>query len=148
MVERYYYYLLDHKKHHFIIILTLFLVSILIPIYTPIINLTHASISSDSSSPTSTTDEIPPIHNTKSKPLPGGPTLNDPNLNLEQIFTGLDIPTSMAFVGPNDILVTEKNTGIVKRIINGQLSPELPLDVSVANAKERGMLGIAAGSKQ
>ncbi len=50
----------------------------------------------------------------------------------------------MAFVGPNDILVTEKNTGMVKRIINGQLNPEALLDVSVANLKERGMLGIAA----
>jgi glucose/arabinose dehydrogenase len=135
---------LNHKKRHIIIILTLLLVSILIPNHTSIINLAQASVSSDSSSTTSTTDDIPTIHNTRSKPLPGGPTLNDPNLNLEQIFTGLDIPTSMAFVGPNDILVTEKNTGIVKRIINGQLNPELPLDVSVANAKERGMLGIAA----
>jgi aldose sugar dehydrogenase len=51
----------------------------------------------------------------------------------------------MAFVGPNDILVTEKNTGTVKRILNGQLNPEALLDVSVANLAERGMLGIAAG---
>jgi aldose sugar dehydrogenase len=49
----------------------------------------------------------------------------------------------MAFAGPNDILVTEKNTGIVKRIINGQLNSEALLDVSVANVAERGMLGIA-----
>ena len=49
----------------------------------------------------------------------------------------------MAFVGPNDILVTEKNTGMVKRIINGQLNPKALLDVSVANVAERGMLGIA-----
>ena len=50
----------------------------------------------------------------------------------------------MTFVGPNDILVTEKNTGIVKRITNGQLNPEPVLDESIANVKERGMLGIAA----
>src|SRR5215217_1173206 len=129
-------------KPHIITILPLFLFLILIPIYIPIVNLAQASSSSDSTS--STTDDIPTIHNTKSKPLPGGPTLNDPNLNLEQIFTGLDQPTGMTFVGPNDILVTEKNTGIVKRITNGQLNPEPVLDVSIANIKERGMLGIAA----
>ena len=130
-------------KPHIITILPLFLFLILIPIYIPIVNLAQASSSSDSTSST-TTDDIPTIHNAKSKPLPGGPTLNDPNLNLEQIFTGLDQPTGMTFVGPNDILVTEKNTGIVKRITNGQLNPEPVLDVSIANVKERGMLGIAA----
>jgi aldose sugar dehydrogenase len=134
---------LRHIKGHIIIVFPVFFVLILLPSYIPIINLAQASSSSDSSTTTSSTDDIPTIHNTKSKPLPGGPTLKDPNLNLEQIFTGLDYPTGMAFVGPNDILVTEKNTGIVKRIINGQLSSEA-LDVSVANANERGMLGIAA----
>jgi aldose sugar dehydrogenase len=129
-------------KGYTITILSLFVVLILIPIYMPIVNLAQASSSSDSST-TSSTDIPTTIHNTKSKPLPGGPTLNDPNLNLEQIVTGLELPTSMAFVGPNDILVTEKNTGIVKRIINGQLNPESLLDVSVANVNERGMLGIA-----
>jgi glucose/arabinose dehydrogenase len=107
------------------------LVLILLPSYIPIVNLAQAS-----------SDEI-----TLEKyidPLPEGPTLNDANLNLEEISTGLDLPTGMTFVGPNDILVTEKNTGIVKRITNGQLNPEPVLDVSVANVKERGMLGIAA----
>jgi aldose sugar dehydrogenase len=129
-------------KPHIITILPLFLFLILIPIYIPIVNLAQASSSSDSTS--STTDDIPTIHNAKSDPLPEGPTLNDANLNLEEISTGLDLPTSMTFVGPNDILVTEKNTGIVKRITNGQLNPEPVLDVSIANIKERGMLGISA----
>lgn len=48
----------------------------------------------------------------------------------------------MAFVGPNDILVLEKNTGMVKRIKDGRvLSPPL-LDVTVATNSDRGMLGI------
>src|SRR5919112_521852 len=147
--RRYHYFSLKNIKAHIIIVFQLFLASILIltSSYLPIINLAQASSSSDSSSSsttTSSTDDIPTtIHNTKSKPLPGGPTLNDANLNLEQIFTGLDHPTSMAFAGPNDILVTEKNTGMVKRIINGQLNPKALLDVSVANVAERGMLGIA-----
>jgi glucose/arabinose dehydrogenase len=49
----------------------------------------------------------------------------------------------MAFLGPNDILVLEKNQGVVKRIVNGKLLPEPLLRVPVANKAERGMLGIA-----
>ena len=47
----------------------------------------------------------------------------------------------MAFLGPDDILVTEKETGIVKRILNGQILDEPVLDVAVANSIERGLLG-------
>ncbi|HKG70599.1 MAG TPA: hypothetical protein VKA87_01815, partial [Nitrososphaeraceae archaeon] len=114
-----------HIKGHIITVFPLFLVLILLPSYIPIVNLAQASSSSDSSSTTTTTssteedDDIPTIHNAKSHPLPEAPTLNDANLNLEEISTGLDLPTGMTFVGPNDILVTEKNTGIVKRITNG-----------------------------
>jgi glucose/arabinose dehydrogenase len=140
---------LSHIKGHIITVFSLFLFLILLPSYIPIVNLAQASSSSDSSSTITTSsteddDDIPTIHNTKSDPLPEGPTLNDANLNLEEISTGLDQPTGMTFVGPNDLLVTEKNTGIVKRITNGQLNPEPVLDVSIANIKERGMLGIAA----
>ena len=49
----------------------------------------------------------------------------------------------MAFLGPNDIEVLEKNTGIVHRILNGKILPEPLLDVNVANQSERGLLGIA-----
>src|SRR5919198_4848801 len=87
----------------------------------------------------------PPItHNTRARAAVGGPTLNDPNLKVEQIInTGLDSTTGMAFLGPNDILVLEKDTGIVHRIVNGKMLPEPLLDVNVANQAERGMLGIA-----
>ena len=44
---------------------------------------------------------------------PNGPTVKDDNLVVEKITDGLDFPTSMAFLGPNDILVTEKETGKV-----------------------------------
>ena len=30
-------------------------------------------------------------------------------------------PTTLAFVGPDDILVLEKNKGTVQRIVNGQM---------------------------
>ena len=87
----------------------------------------------------------PPItHNTRARPSLTGPTLNDPNLKVEQIINrGFDDPTSMAFLGPNDILVLEKNTGKVHRILNGKILPEPLLDVNVANQAERGLLGIA-----
>ncbi len=74
---------------------------------------------------------------------PNMPTINDDKLAVEKIADGLDFPTSMAFVGPNDILVTEKNTGEVMRVLNGQLQAQPVLDVAVANAIERGLLGIA-----
>ena len=74
---------------------------------------------------------------------PTGPTINDDSLTVERIVDDLEFPTSMAFLGPNDILVTEKTTGQVKRITNGFLAPQPVLDVPVASAIERGLLGIA-----
>jgi aldose sugar dehydrogenase len=72
-----------------------------------------------------------------------GPTINDPNLKVEVVFKGLKFPTSMAFLGPNDILVLEKNNGTVRRIVNGVMLPKPLLDVNVATLNDRGMLGIA-----
>jgi hypothetical protein len=49
----------------------------------------------------------------------------------------------MAFLGPNDMLVLEKEKGTVQRIVNGQNISQPLLDVNVAGSVERGMLGIA-----
>src|SRR5919197_112960 len=76
-------------------------------------------------------------------PSSAGPTINDPNLKVEVVFKDLKKPTSMTFLGPNDILVLEKDIGTVQRIINGKMLAEPLLDVNVANANERGLLGIA-----
>ena len=46
-------------------------------------------------------------------------------LKVEEVVRGLDLPTTMAFLGPNDILVLEKDKGTVQRIINGKILPEL-----------------------
>jgi aldose sugar dehydrogenase len=70
------------------------------------------------------------------------PIINDPNLKVEQVVEGLELPTTMAFLGPNDILVLEKDKGTVQRIVNGIMQEEPVLDVNVANAFKRGMLGI------
>ena len=71
------------------------------------------------------------------------PHINDKELKAELIVEGLKRPTSMAFLGPDDILVLQKNNGMVKRIVNGNILGTPLLDVEVANEKERGMLGIA-----
>ena len=57
------------------------------------------------------------------------PTLTDPNLKVELAASGLSYPTTMAFVGKDDILVLEKNNGTIKRIVNGNLLEEPVLDL-------------------
>ena len=53
---------------------------------------------------------------------PAGPTIEDDNLAVEKVTDGLRLSaTNMAFLGPNDILVTEKETGKVMRVIDGQV---------------------------
>ena len=74
---------------------------------------------------------------------PNGPTIFDPDLKAEVVFKGLKYPTSMTFLGPNDILVTEKDAGTVQRILNGTKLQQPLLNVSVATSAHRGMLGIA-----
>jgi aldose sugar dehydrogenase len=76
------------------------------------------------------------------------PTVNDSSLKVNLIFKGLQFPSSMAFIGPNDVLIAEKNTGTVMRITNGTLSSKPLLDVNVANKGERGMLGIAVANNE
>jgi glucose/arabinose dehydrogenase len=69
----------------------------------------------------------------------GKPKLTDSLLKVEEVVTGLDTPTTMAFLGPNDILVLEKDKGTVQRIIDGKLAGQPLLDVNVANSVERCM---------
>ena len=78
---------------------------------------------------------------------PSGPSIQDDNLLVEKVTDGLEIPTSMAFLGPNDLLVTEKETGKVIHIIDGQIQDEPALDVAVATSIERGLLGIATAKQ-
>jgi aldose sugar dehydrogenase len=48
----------------------------------------------------------------------------------------------MVFLGPNGILVLEKNEETVQRIIDCTILPDPLLNVNVTNKSERGMLGI------
>jgi glucose/arabinose dehydrogenase len=70
------------------------------------------------------------------------PSVVDPNLGVRTAATGLDMPTSIAFLGANDMLVLEKQTGRVQRVLNGTVAGSV-LDLGVNNASERGLLGIA-----
>ena len=76
------------------------------------------------------------------------PKVKDPDLVVHEIATGLAFPSSFAFLAPDDILVSEKNTGMVKRIINGTVLDKPILDVPVANKGERGLLGMAVDKSE
>jgi aldose sugar dehydrogenase len=80
---------------------------------------------------------------TRAEPSSEGPTFSDSNIKAEVVFEGLNNPTSMAFLGPNDILVLEKNEGTVNRIVDGKMLEEPLLHISVGQQVEWGMLGIA-----
>jgi len=69
------------------------------------------------------------------------PTVVDPGLDVRTAAAGFVTPVSLAFIGPNDMLVLEKNTGRVQRVLNG--AQTTALDLAVNNASERGLLGIA-----
>ena len=69
-------------------------------------------------------------------------TLRDPALGVATVVTGLNQPIAMAFLGPDDFLVTEKASGQVKRVVNG-LVTSVVLDLAVNSGSERGLLGIA-----
>jgi glucose/arabinose dehydrogenase len=72
------------------------------------------------------------------------PSIKDPNLGVELVSSDvLEFPTSMAFLGPDDILVLEKEKGTVQRIVNGKMLPAPVLTVAVASQVERCMCGIA-----
>jgi aldose sugar dehydrogenase len=74
------------------------------------------------------------------------PTVRDDDLTVKLVTDGLDSPTSMAFLDNNNILVLEKNTGMIKRVVNGVLLHDPLLKLNVVGKDppdERGLVGIA-----
>ncbi|HEV8622285.1 MAG TPA: PQQ-dependent sugar dehydrogenase [Actinomycetota bacterium] len=65
-----------------------------------------------------------------------------PKLAVRTVASGLTTPTSLAFLRPNDMFVLEKNTGRVRRVVEGVVGPSV-LDLAVNFASERGLLGVA-----
>jgi aldose sugar dehydrogenase len=71
-----------------------------------------------------------------------GPEMLNPRLGVRTVVDGLVTPTSLAFLGSNDILALEKNTGRVMRVTDGAIQGPV-LDLAVNFASERGLLGVA-----
>jgi glucose/arabinose dehydrogenase len=71
-----------------------------------------------------------------------GPAVFDSNLAVRTVVSGLNQPTSMAFIGANDFFVLEKASGQVKRVIQNAVT-SVVLDLAVNNNSERGLLGVA-----
>jgi glucose/arabinose dehydrogenase len=69
--------------------------------------------------------------------------MKDQKLKAELVVQGLEFPTTMAFLGQNDILVLEKDKGTVQRIVNGNMLEKPLLDVNVSGFAEDGLVGIA-----
>src|SRR5688572_26348844 len=69
-------------------------------------------------------------------------TVTHPDLRLQTVASGFTLPTGIGFLGPQDFLVTEKNTGMVKWVSHGAIQGTV-LDLAVNNSSERGLLGIA-----
>jgi glucose/arabinose dehydrogenase len=78
----------------------------------------------------------------------GTPILKDLHLKTDTVVSGLSLPTTIAFVGNNDILVLEKAKGTVERILNGKVLSKPLLKVNVESQVERGMLGIAVAQNR
>jgi glucose/arabinose dehydrogenase len=71
-----------------------------------------------------------------------GPTMLHPLLGVRPVATGFVTPTSIAFLGANDLFVLEKISGRVLRVTNGAVAG-VALDLAVNSASERGLLGVA-----
>src|SRR5688572_24649298 len=70
------------------------------------------------------------------------PQLLDPSLQIRTAVSGLDMPIGLAFIGPGDMLVIEKNSGRVQRVVNGTPTGTV-LNLGVNMTSERGLLSIA-----
>ena len=71
-----------------------------------------------------------------------GPSLTDRDLRVELVARDFDFPTSIEFLGKDDFLLLEKNTGDIYRILNGNVTGPL-IRIDVSQKDERGLLGIA-----
>jgi aldose sugar dehydrogenase len=54
---------------------------------------------------------------------------NDTRIKIEPIYDGLNSPTAIEFLGPNDMLVLQRTDNRIMRIVNGQMLDEPVLDL-------------------
>ncbi len=69
-------------------------------------------------------------------------TMLDPTLEASVFVTGLSQPMGMMFLSAGDMLVLEKATGRVLRVIGGVVQPTPVLDLAVNSNSERGLLSM------
>ena len=75
----------------------------------------------------------------------GQPVVLNPKFKMEKVFEGEFAPSTMAFLGQDDLLVLDRDNGIVFRITHGIKSAPL-LDANVATRGYRGLLGVAVST--
>ncbi|HET7519910.1 MAG TPA: PQQ-dependent sugar dehydrogenase, partial [Candidatus Limnocylindria bacterium] len=68
--------------------------------------------------------------------------MTDDALGVETAIEGLTEPTAVAFIGKDEFFVTEKSTGLVQHVKDGELT-DPAIDLAVNYFDERGLLGIA-----
>jgi aldose sugar dehydrogenase len=73
------------------------------------------------------------------------PSIIDSALNVKAVVEGLSSPTSMIFLGDNNMLILEKD-GQLRLVSNGVLQEQPVLQVSVSTESERGLLGITTSN--
>jgi aldose sugar dehydrogenase len=71
-----------------------------------------------------------------------GPEMLDRALGVRTVVAGLALPIGIAFLGSDDMLVLEKDSGRVRRVVGGVVTATV-LDLGVNSNSERGLLGIA-----
>jgi glucose/arabinose dehydrogenase len=54
---------------------------------------------------------------------------NNSRIKIEPVYEGLTFPTAVGFLGPNDMLVLERQNNTIMRIVNGQMLDEPVLDL-------------------
>jgi len=75
------------------------------------------------------------------------PTMTNTHFSIERTFSANFEPSSMAFVGQDDMLILDRDVGKVYRVTHGVKSPPL-LDVNVGTAGYRGLLGVVATANE
>ena len=85
-----------------------------------------------------TADQIPMIRSPFNK-----------SLNVQLVAEGLSFPTSMAFINDKELLISEKDKGTIRLVSldDGSLKEKPLVKVNVDSEGERGLLGIAAITK-
>lgn len=118
------------------------------------ISLTYVGVDNGTLSPEPTNNNTgpPPVRGPDGQdaftviPDSSPPRILDAGLRVEKVAEGLALPTSMTFVDRDDILITQKDNGMLRFISDGTLRDVPILDVFVERNSERGLLGVAVAN--